>query len=205
MIRNLLFDLGGVIMDIDKDRCVRAFEALGLPDARDYFGDYVQQPPFATLESGQIGPDEFHAILRGLITGATDAQIDAAFTQFLLGIPVGRLHDLEKLRSHYRVYLLSNTNPVMWNGFISEQFRQDGKDIDAYFDGVVTSFEAKCMKPGAEIFDYASRKYGIVPAETLFLDDSLTNCQAAEALGWHAAHVRPGSEFGDILSERGLL
>lgn len=207
MIKNLLFDLGGVIMDIEKERCVRAFEELGLPDAKSYFGDYVQQPPFSSLEEGLIGPDEFRKEIRERLTDkrVSDSDIDAAFQKFLIGIPSGRLRALRMLRNHYGVYLLSNTNPIMWNDYIGRQFRQEGADIRAYFDGTVTSFEAVSLKPSASIFRFAEQKLGIRPGDTLFLDDSSANCEAAVRLGWHAAHVRPGREFVDILAEQKLL
>lgn len=204
-IKNLLFDLGGVIMDIDKNNCVRAFRQLGLADAGTYFGDFKQTGPFALLESGAIDPAEFHRYMHEKISDVTDAQIDEAFEAFLTGIPVRRLEHLRTLRRRYGVYMLSNTNPIMWNSFIAQQFRQEGFDRDHYFDGIVTSFEAKVMKPDAGIFEYARRKLGIDPAATMFLDDSESNCRAAADLGWQTAHVRPGTEFMDILDQLHLL
>ncbi len=200
MIRNLLFDLGGVIMDIDKNDCVRAFERLGLANASSYFGDYSQTGPFMLLEEGAISPDEFHAALRAdLPDGVSDAQIDAAFCEFLTGIPPYRLQWLRDLRKQKRVYMLSNTNPVMWHSKIAREFEQEGGSLSDYFDGCVTSFEAKALKPEKKIFDYAIRTLGIKPEETLFLDDSESNVQAARALGFQAEVVPPGTEFMDIL------
>ena len=116
-----------------------------------------------------------------------------------------RLQALRELRRHYGVYMLSNTNPIMWNSFIAGQFRQEGLEINDYFDGIVTSFESKCMKPSAHIFDHAAETLKIKPSETLFLDDAEVNCRAAEALGWHAALVAPGHEFMEVLHERKLV
>ena len=206
MIKNLLFDLGGVIMNLDRNRCVKALEALGLAEADEMLGIAVQKGPFGQLESGQIGPDEFRNEIRARIgRPVSDSDIDGALNRFLLGTPVQRLHQLRQLRERYGVYMLSNTNPIMWNSFIADQFRQEGREVGDYFDGIVTSFEARCMKPSAEIFDYAARTLGIAPGETLFLDDAEVNCRAAEALGWHAALVAPGREFMDILHEQKLI
>lgn len=202
MIKNLMFDLGGVIMDIDRNRCVRAYEALGLKDAESYLGVYVQSGIFADLEGGKITPAQFRTELRkGFDRPVTDAEIDAAFTRFLIGIPRHRLEELRALRKDYGMYLLSNTNPIMWNGMIRTEFEQEGLEREDYFDGLVTSFEAKSMKPDARIFDYARDKFGIDPAETLFLDDSQTNVDAARALGWQAALVPPGTEFTDVVNK----
>ncbi|MCC8114521.1 MAG: HAD family phosphatase [Bacteroidales bacterium] len=190
MIQNLLFDLGGVIIDLDRNRCVEAFTRLGLKDANSFFGEYSQQGAFAKLEAGQITVDQFHNELRKLLPeGATDAEIDHAFEQFLLDIPEHRLIALQELRQKYGVYLLSNTNPIHWNSIISRQFTKMGLQLDGYFDGVVTSFEAKCCKPSAEIFKYTIDHLKIKPEETLFLDDSLKNLHASEPFGFHTLHV----------------
>lgn len=199
-LKNLLFDLGGVIMDLDRNRCVKAFEALGLPDAGSMLGEYGQQGPFLALEKGEITAEEFHAVVRRAFTRpVTDEEIDNAFNQFLVGIPVSRLKALRELRRRYKVYLLSNTNPIMFNSFIAEQFRQEGKEIGDYFDGMVKSYEAKCYKPDAAIFKYTCEHCGIEPEETLFFDDSEKNVEAARRFGFNAALVEPGKEFTDIL------
>lgn len=201
MIKNLLFDLGGVIMDIEKERCVAAFEKLGLRDARSYFGEFSQQGPFMLLEQGAIGVDEFHAALRpGLPAGVSDRSIDDAFCEFLIGIPARRLDSLLRLRRDYRVYMLSNTNPIMWATKIRTEFEQQGLTREDYFDGIVTSFEAKALKPDRAIFDYACGKLDILPGETLFVDDSQANLDAAAALGFHAALAAPGTEFTRVIA-----
>lgn len=204
MIKNLLLDLGGVIMNLDRDRCVRAFEALGMRDADEFLGVYGQKGAFLALERGDIDADEFRREIRPLFDReVTDEEIDSAFNQFLTGIPQERLRALRQLRKRYGVYLLSNTNPIMMNGFIAEQFRQEeGMEMKDYFDGVVASYVAKCYKPDREIFDYACEKCGIKPEETLFFDDSQANVDAARALGFYAELVAPGTEFTEILSRR---
>ncbi|MBD5313038.1 MAG: HAD family phosphatase [Bacteroides sp.] len=203
MIKNLLFDLGGVIMDLDRDRCVRAFERLGMKDADDFLGVYGQKGAFLALESGQIGPDEFHREVRGLIgrDDVTDKEIDDAFIEFLVGIPVHRLAALRELTKNYRICLLSNTNPIMFDSRIAEEFRKEGLEMSDYFDGIFTSYEAKCCKPGKEIFDYTEREGGLVPSETLFFDDSQSNVDAARSYGFNAVLVKPGDEFADLLKE----
>ena len=201
MIKNLLFDLGGVIMDLDRMRAVRALEALGMPNASQILGEYAQSGPFGALESGAINVDEFHRQMASYIDKDVDYEdIDKAFISFLVGIPVHRLEKLLSLKKDFSIYLLSNTNVLMWETEIKRQFRQQGLEIDDYFDGIVTSFEAKTMKPSPEIFRYTEKKLGIVPDETLFLDDSQANCEAARQLGWHAVVVPCGKEFSDVLT-----
>lgn len=203
MIKNLLFDLGGVIMDIRRENCVEAFERLGLADASSYFGDFSQQGVFYSLERGDITVDEFHAELRRkLPPGTTDAQIDDAFCKFLVGIPPRRLAELERLKERFNLCLLSNTNPVMWNSKIRDEFRQAGHDIAYYFPGgMVTSFEANAMKPERGIFEYTVRTLGIVAEETLFLDDSQANLDSASTLGFNTALVSTDSGFERVIEK----
>lgn len=192
-------------MDIEKDRCVDAFVRLGLPDAPSYFGEYSQKGVFKLLEEGTISTDQFHRSLRDDIgRDVSDADIDRAFCQFLIGIPPHRLAELVKLREHYRIYLLSNTNPIMWHTTIRDEFTKEGRTREDYFDGMVTSFEACSLKPDEKIFRYAVQHLGIKPDETIFLDDSQRNLDAAAKLGFHTLLVAPGSEFSTILAAEGI-
>lgn len=190
-------------MDIKKENCIEAFRELGLQNPETYFGDYGQNGVFEAVESGEIDSDGFHRALRPLLPeGTSDAAIDTAFNKFLTGIPVHRLRQLQQLRRDgYRVYLLSNTNPVMWNDVIKSEFEKDGLSREDYFDGIVTSFEAKALKPHPEIFEYACRTLGIDAAETLFLDDSQANLDGAARLGFQTALVRSGDEFAQLVQQ----
>lgn len=202
MIKNLLFDLGGVIMEIRRENCVKAFEALGLEQADSLLGEYSQAGVFAGIENGSLSPEQFHDEIRRLIgTPVTDDQIDTAFQKFLIGIPDHRLDELEKLHERFNIYMLSNTNPIMWAGEISRNFRKRGHDVDFYFDGIVRSYKAGTMKPDPEIFRFVIDHLGINPMETLFLDDSQRNLDAAARMGFHTLLVAPGNEFGKLLDQ----
>ncbi len=202
MIKNLLFDLGGVIMDIERTRCAAAFKALGMENPDEFLGDYAQKGPFMLIEEGRVTPKQFRDEIRKLIPQSlTDQQINDAFEEFLIGNPVHRLKALRELRKTHKIYLLSNTNPIMWNHKISLEFQQEGLKREDYFDGMVTSFECKCMKPEAGIFIHTAKSLGIEPSETLFLDDSQTNLDAAAALGFQVTLVAPGTEFSDIIAQ----
>lgn len=205
MIKNLLFDLGGVIMDIEKNRCIAAFERLGLPNAASYFGEYSQQGPFKLIEEGMISEKEFHDALRKDIANpVTDKDIDDAFCDFLIGIPLSRLQQLRELRSRYKIYMLSNTNPIMWNSKIKKEFEQEGFAREDYFDGMVTSFDAKSLKPDGGIFRYAIDQLCIKPEETLFLDDSMANLRGAEPFGFKTAHVHSDHGFMEVIKRISL-
>lgn len=200
MVKNLLFDLGGVIMDIRRENCEQAFRQLGMDSIGDYLGDYGQKGPFAALEEGKITEQEFRDSVRALIPrDVTDEEIDKAFNRFLTGIPLRRLEELRRLRKDYKLYLLSNTNSIMWRQDIARYFRQEEKSLEDYFDGIVTSFEAKCCKPDPAIFRLVVEKCGISPEETIFFDDSKANVEAASQLGFGTRHVAPGTEFYELL------
>lgn len=195
-IENVIFDLGGVVIDLDRDRAVRALENLGLTDADDMLGLYRQKEPFLGLETGRVTAGEFFDLLRGKCPGATDAMLTMAFNEFLVDIPVERLEMLRRMRmAGYRIFVLSNTNPVMYNSWIASAFRKESGTINDYFDGIVTSFQELTCKPDPEIFATVLRRYGLDPAHTLMLDDSDANCRAAAGIGMHA--LRVGRTRGD--------
>lgn len=179
----LLFDLGGVIMNIKRECAVKAFEELGMADADGFFDPYEQHGSFGLLEAGQISADEFRAdVRRQFRPGVTDDEIDSALCEFLRGIPAERLERLKELRQKgYKVYMLSNTNSIMWDRYVLKAFPGG---LDNYFDGIVTSFEAGVCKPDAKIYDYAIKKLGLNPEETTFFDDGPANIAAAEKSGF---------------------
>ena len=188
-------------MDIRRLNCVASFERLGMKDADSFLGEYSQKGPFLQLEEGAISEEQFRDAVRQFIDGeVSDEQIDSAFCDFLVGIPVHRLEQLRQLKQQYKIYMLSNTNSIMWRSRIAEDFRQEGLEREDYFDGIVTSFEAKSIKPDAKIFHTVVEKLGIKPEETLFLDDSQKNLDAAALLGFNTLLVTPGSEFFDLLN-----
>lgn len=201
-IKNLLFDQGGVIVDIERDRCLDELRLLGMENPERLIGLYKQEGPFFALENGDITVNEFHDALRPLMPpGITDEQMDHAFSSFIVGIPLHRLQALRELRKRYRTYILSNTNPLMFEGVIARAFAQEGLDVNAYFDGVTVSYIARSNKPDRKIFDYAVSTMGINPEETLFFDDGQENLDAAAKLGFKTALVEPGQEFIDIIEQ----
>ena len=190
-IENVIFDLGGVVIDLDRDRAVKALEQLGLKDANEMLGLYGQKEPFYGLETGERPAGEFFDIMRSKMRSeVTDMQITEAFNQFLVKLPVKRLEMLRRMRmAGYRIFMLSNTNPVMFHTWIAHAFRQEGGSVNDYFDGIVVSFQELTCKPDVNIFKNLMRRYGLNPSETLMLDDSEKNCQAAADAGAHAFKI----------------
>lgn len=186
----IVFDLGGVVIDLDRELCLKAFEQLGYPDIRRDLDLYVQRGPFYGLECGHTTAASFYDEMRArCVEGTSDKDIQDAFEAFLVSLPAERLKALRCLRERYRIFALSNTNPVMYHGWIDRAFRQEGLAINDYFEGIIASFQEGCCKPDADIFRILLRRYSLSPRRTLYLDDSEKNCEAAAALGIQTALV----------------
>lgn len=207
----LLFDFGGVLVDLDKQRCIRAFADLGF-DIRPYLGTFRQAGFFSQLERGEITVSEFCRTLRDLIRkdngsaaaeAVSDAQIVSAWEKYLLDVPEERLEMLLKLRRHYPVCVLSNTNSVHWNQAENGYFQYKGLHVEDFFDQIFLSFEMGVEKPDLEIFHRVAHAVGGDPADILFFDDSEVNCRAARDAGLSARIAPAGGVWLDYFDEDG--
>ncbi|MCD8092819.1 MAG: HAD family phosphatase [Bacteroides sp.] len=183
-IKNLIIDFGGVLIDLDRQRCLDNFSKLGMSDVESLLDIYHQQDFFQKYEKGLITTAEFRDVIR-LKTEkpVTDAQIDDAWNSFLMNIPAYKLDLLLNLRKDYVVYLLSNTNELHWEWSCKHVFPYKTFRVEDYFEHIFLSYKMKMAKPDAGIFQKVLDETGIVPQETLFIDDSDANCRTAEALG----------------------
>ena len=126
-IKNLIFDFGGVLINLDRQRCIENFRKLGLEKVDELLGMYSQQGIFMQHEKGLISSAQFRDSIRGQITQeVTDEQIDTAWNSFLVDIPRFKLDMLLKLREKYVVYLLSNTNEIHWKWACEHAFPYRG-------------------------------------------------------------------------------
>lgn len=204
-IKNIIFDLGGVVIDLERESAVNALRNLGVNDTDRLLGQYEQKGPFLLLESGLISSAQFYDVLLPLCRpGTTCTDIQDAFEKFLVGLPSSRLAAITALRNAgFKVFVLSNTNPVMFNHWIDLAFRQEGKSINDYFDGIVTSYQERTCKPDPRIFMNLLNRYALQPSETLLLDDSAANCESAAGLGIHTVRVTPyGDSSFDAITDR---
>ena len=129
----------------------------------------------------------------------SDGQIAWAYGEFLVRIPVEKLRQIDALRQQgLRTYVLSNNNPASME-YIRRMFTADGKTMDDYFDAVYLSYELHELKPSEAIFRKMIAASGMVPAETLFIDDGQKNVDAAQALGFAVYMPAPEEDFGHVL------
>ncbi len=196
-IKNLVFDLGGVIITIDQPTAVKRFTELGLVDAAKRLDPYTQAGFFGDLEEGKITAEEFRQLLSDAVGHElTLDQCEYAWRGYVSELPMRNLKALEELRKQgFRLILLSNTNPFMMHWALSDQFSGDGHSLADYFDALYLSFREKVMKPSEQIFRNMLVGEKIFPDETLFIDDSPRNVAAASELGIHTFCPENGSDW----------
>ncbi len=202
---NLLFDFGGVLVDLDKSRCITAFDAIGF-DIRPFIGTYAQAGVLSALERGAISVPEFCDELRKLTghTGLTDEQIVYAWEQYLVGVPEERLELLLKIKEHYPLYVLSNTNEVHWNMARNGYFRYGGRTVEDFFRQVFLSCDLGVEKPSPAIYRAVVEGIGCPADEILFFDDSEVNCEAARNCGLKARLAPANGVWMDYFTPEGL-
>jgi putative hydrolase of the HAD superfamily len=207
-IKNIIFDLGGVVLNIDFDRAAQAFREAGLDDFEQLYSRAVQSELFDRLERGKISPEDFRKELRKLAgIQLSDSLIDRCWNALLLDFPPARLQLLQELREHYRLFLLSNTNIIHAEAYNNElRQRHNINGLEALFDRVYYSHDIGLRKPDAESFLYVLNDQKIKAEETLFIDDSLPNIEAAGALGMQTLYIdlEAGADICDFF-ENGWL
>lgn len=186
MIRNIFFDMGGVLIPLDKERAVEAFKALGVKRFADYLNPFLQKGFFARFENGEITAARFRECVRELSSDKdiTDEQIDNALNLFIDPLPAEREALLRELKEKYRLFLLSNNNPISVARITSLFKRDYGYDFKNLFIETFCSYKMKISKPSEEIFHRALLLAGARSSETLFIDDSPANIEAASKLGF---------------------
>lgn len=196
MIKDIVFDFGGVLTTIDTDRALARFNELGLANPKDYINSYCQKGPFFALENGDIDAGEFCDEL-GKLCKRSITYDDAkyAWCGFITEVHESFLEFLQPLRSTYRLSVLSNTNPFIQGWARSPQFTSCGKSLDDYFDMLFLSYCMKCSKPGEEIYRKMLADGGMVAGETLFIDDSDKNLEAAARVGIKTLKVENGEDW----------
>lgn len=198
-IKNIIFDMGGVLIDLNRDACIEEFRKLGFPQADELLGNYGQKGIFKGLEIGTVSPQEVYEYISEEIGHyVSPEKINKALDAFLVGLPVYRLEMLRKLKKHYKMFMLSNTNPIMMPYIAQTYFTQQGLTINDYFDHLFLSYEMGIMKPNVKIFEAVLDTAGIKAEETLFIDDAEANIETALALGFRTYLPSPGEDFRHI-------
>jgi len=199
-ITTLIFDLGGVLINLDVNQCIMNFKQLGLNNFEQYLNNFAQSGFFMQLEKGQITANEFRNEIRKLTSiTLSDVQIDEAWCSFLLDIPNDKLDMLIELRKKFRLLLLSNTNIIHFPNTERIILTNNGRKLSDYFDRCYLSYEMKMAKPDKAIFENIMVTENVQPSECLFLDDGLKNTIEAQKLGMQTYLVQEHEDLSFLL------
>ena len=199
-IKNIVFDLGGVILNLDNQRTEEAFTAMGVKRFREYFGHGHAASFFREYEIGRISDRQFIDSIKEL-TGLTvpDEEIIRGWNALLLDFPVERIQLLKELRKKYRIFLFSNTNALHLAALQKTYTDAFGPEtLDEHFEKTYYSHTLGMRKPDKEPFEQILRENQLKADETLFVDDALINVEGAEAAGLKGLYLRPGISLLDF-------
>lgn len=202
MIKDIVFDFGGVVTEVAARPAMERFAALGVKNVEHYLNSYRQNGIFYELENGDITAEGFVCGLSALC-GRTVSHDDAkhAWLGFIVKTQTEYLEWLQTLRPRFRLSILSNTNPFLQEWARSEAFTPCGKSLDDYFDSLYLSYLMNCSKPDETIYRKMLSSGMMNPEETLFLDDSPKNVEAARRVGINTLLVENGGDWRPMLKE----
>lgn len=199
IVRNVLFDWGGVLVNLDVEGCIQAFEDAGVTDVRTLITGTNEAGLFRDYECGNISTAEFREGVRRLTRRSLpDEEIDRLWNTEVLDIPEEKLRLLLDLSGRYNLYLLSNTNELHWETVSPRVFRYEGTDVRNCFKQIFLSYRMHMAKPDPAIFRKVLNEAMLCAGETLFIDDAEVNCRAAASVGMQTVHYVPGSNLADI-------
>ena len=199
-IKAIIFDFGGVILNIDYNKTSKAFTDLGVKNFDEMYSQKNANPLFHDLEEGKINEEEFYNAFRtSRQLKLTDQQIKKAWNAILLRYREEALQTLATIKNKYRLYLLSNTNSIHHKEFNKIFEDQIGSgSLNDYFDKAYYSHEIKLRKPGKDAYQYVLKENSLSPSETLFIDDSIQNIEAAKSLGLQTIFLKEGMKIEDL-------
>ncbi len=199
-VKNIIFDLGGIFLNIDYQLTSKAFKRLGVHQFDEMFTQQYSNDLFELLETGRLSPQDFYNAFRkeaGL--ELTDDQIRDAWNALLLDFPAERIQWLESIRNKYNIYLFSNTNQIHYDQFMADFTRTyPDKDFNGYFIHAYYSQTLGLRKPYMASFQQILKEQELDPAETLFIDDTFKNIQGAQQVGLRTIHLEAPKTVLDL-------
>lgn len=201
--KTIIFDFGGVIIDIDPQLTISEFEKLGMTDPSSFLKPNFINNVIRKFERGILTPEVFREKVRQTVeTKLTDQQIDDAWNALLFDIPAERIKVIEEVKKNHNILLLSNSNEIHYDLYVRDlQLRFGYREFDELFDKAYFSFELHLSKPDIEIYEFVMYQHKLNPAETLFIDDNIENIKAAKSLGWKTYHLQAPERIRDIFTD----
>jgi len=202
VIRNIIFDFGGVVCNIDVSITEKAFTDLGLRQFDTGYSVTDRESLFGSFETGQITPAQFREALKPYFNRpVTDEEIDRAWNARLQDTPASRIALLRSLSKHYRLFLLSNTNEIHYIKYLKELQAVYGvSGFGDLFEKAYFSFQVGLRKPFREVFDFVVMDAGILADETLFIDDSPQHVEGARNAGLFGYHLLGKEDILDLFT-----
>ena len=199
-IKNIIFDLGGVIYAINYKRTIKAFESLGINDFEAVYAKAGQSDLFDNLETGKISPSEFFVGINKFLPNTLSAiQIKDAWNAMLIGFMPDAVSKLKELNKTHRIFLLSNTNIFHIEEIQNTEGMASFVEFCELFEKVYLSHDIGLRKPHTEVFTHIVDERGLEAYETLFIDDSPQHVAGALKAGLKSYHLKDGEEISQLL------
>lgn len=201
-ITTIIFDLGGVVLNLDPHRSAKSFAKLSGKDVSEIYNIFVNNQWVLDFECGKISADQFRNQVRlALNVDLSETTIDEAWNAMLLDIPAERLELLSGLRNDYNTLVLSNTNEIHIETFDNIVAAVSGTEkIQNHFDKVYYSNELGMRKPDHEIFEFVINSNNLDPTSTLFIDDMLPNIESAKQCKLKTVHLTDQTDLFRIFN-----
>ena len=190
-IKNIIFDLGGVILDIDESLILKELKKNGI-DSIQLIHSKEFEEIMSCFDTGIYTASTFRKRMKALIgqEKMTDQKFDSIWNAMLLDIPRERIEAIEQVKKHYKIFLMSNTNEIHYDLYIRDlQLRFGYNEFDELFHKSYFSFAEHLEKPDPRFFELILDHEGLQPEETLFIDDTEANIKAAQSLGIQTYHI----------------
>ncbi len=200
-IKNIILDLGGVLLNIDFSKTRDALVQYGVTDFDEYYQQAYSSPLFADLERGLLSPDEFYDGFRHATgTTAINAQLEEAWNALLIGFRKKSIAILPSLKQRHNLYLLSNTNAIHYNTFTGMFETQiGGGHFNDLFHKAYYSHLIQQVKPSPSSYLFVTKENNLQPEETLFVDDTFKNIDGAQAVGMQTLWLQKGMLLEEAL------
>lgn len=201
MIKAIIFDMGGVLVDLDIEDCKKVFkETLGYDDIDQIIDACHQKGIYGDLEEGTLSAEEFRSIvIADSRPGSTPEMVDEAMSHILVGIQPYKVQMLKKLAQEYDLYMLSNNNAICLP-YSRAMFAEAGIPLEDIFKKCFFSFEMKALKPSAAFYKAVVEQIGLPAEEMFFIDDSQRNVDGSIAAGLPAVYYEPGTDLEALIS-----
>lgn len=202
MIKAIIFDMGGVLVDLDIEDCKKAFkERLGYYDIDEIIDACHQKGIYGDLEEGILSADDFRSIvLAGSRPDAVAEDVDEAMSHILVGIEPYKAEMLKRLSEKYELYMLSNNNPICVR-YSRKMFEDAGIPLENIFSKCYFSYEMKALKPSETFYRNVVSDIGLPAEQMLFIDDSMKNVEGSVAAGLPAVFYQPGTDLEALLED----